>query len=97
MGQWLERFRTVKGKTWLEDPPERKPSSESVPDWETEWQALAKVTSGITHDDPRFMPVLDALEECDRAFEQGDWIQFRQAAETVQQSVQEGHRGRNEQ
>ena len=67
------------------------------PDWLAAWEKLAQVTNNIERNDPRFQPVLNALEECDRAFEQGDWIQFRQAAETVQQSVQEGHRGRNEQ
>ena len=94
MGQWLERFRTVKGKAWLEDPPERKPPPESTPDWETEWGALAKVTSGITHDDCRFRPVLAALKECDRAFEQGDWIQFRQAAAQVRAAVRLSTKGK---
>ena len=84
MGQWLERFRTVKGKTWLEDPPERKPSSESVPDWETEWQALAKVTLGITQDNPRFHPIMDALDQCDTAFLSNNWGQFRHIAQEVQ-------------
>ncbi len=27
-------------------------------DWETQWRALAKVTFGITHNDPIFKPVL---------------------------------------
>ncbi len=62
-------------------------------DWLAAWHNLAQATNNIERKDPRFQPVLDTLEECDRAFEQGDWIQFRQAAAEVQRIVQEGQRG----
>jgi len=80
MGQWLERLRTVKGKAWLEDDPERKPPLELAANWETEWGALAKVTPGITISDSRFQPLCEAIEKCDRALEQGNFVAFKKAA-----------------
>ncbi len=60
--------------------------------WLEAWEELAQATNNIERTDPRFQPVLNALEECDEAFEQGDWIQFRQAAEMVQKLVKEQKR-----
>jgi len=68
---------------------------EIKPQWLEAWEELAQATFGIEKNDPRFMPVLDSLKECDQAFEQGDWIQFKQAAAAVQRLVKEGQRGRN--
>jgi len=54
-----------------------------TPDWLGAWEALAQTTNNIERTDPRFMPVLNALEKCDRAFERDDWGRFREAAEDV--------------
>ena len=62
------------------------------PDWLGAWEELAQATNNIEMTDPRFKPILSALKKCDRAFEQGDWIQFRQAAEMVQKLVKEQKR-----
>lgn len=62
-------------------------------DWLAAWHNLAQATNNIERKDPRFQPVLDALEECDQAFDKGDWIQFREAAMAVHLIVKEGPRG----
>ena len=67
--------------------PEQGGTSPQPSDWETEWRALAKVTFGITHDDPRFKPVMSALASCDLTFEQGDWLAFKLAAAQVRAAV----------
>ena len=56
-------------------------------DWLAAWHTLAQVTNNIERTDPRFMPVLDALEECDAAFEQDNWGLFREAATKVKAVV----------
>ena len=53
------------------------------PQWVVAWRNLAQLTDGITKDDPRFLSVCDALEKCDRAFEQDKWTVFQQEAESV--------------
>jgi len=62
-------------------------------DWLAAWNELAKATNNIERHDPRFQPVLNALEHCDAAFEQDNWCLFREAANEVQRLVQEGQRG----
>lgn len=52
-------------------------------DWLGAWEELAQATNNIERKDPRFRPVLNALEECDRAFEKGDWVAFKVAATQV--------------
>jgi len=56
-------------------------------DWLAAWDALAQLTNGIERTDPRFQPVLDTLEACDRAFENGNWVAFLKAARQVQALV----------
>ena len=53
------------------------------PDWLGAWRELAKMTVGIEKEHPRFQTILDALEECDQCFEQGDWPQLQQMAEKM--------------
>ena len=68
------------------------------PDWLAAWEELAQATNNIERTDPRFKPVLVALEHCDAAFEQDNWGLFREAARAVHRIVKEGQpRGRNEQ
>ena len=45
-------------------------------DWQTAWEAIAQMTLNITDEDPRFMPVMKKLGECDRCFERHDWPAF---------------------
>jgi hypothetical protein len=54
-------------------------------DWLTEWRKLAKITSGILREDPRFPFIMRALALCDEAFQDGDWSRFRTAAKQVRE------------
>ena len=57
------------------------------PDWLGAWRHLAQLTDGITKDDPRFFSVCDALEGCDRAWEQDDWPTFQQSVDRIKAIV----------
>ena len=57
------------------------------PEWLAEWRALARITDGITADDPRFQPIMAALEQCDMAYLAGDWPGFQRAALAVKRAV----------
>lgn len=59
-------------------------------DWEAAWDELAQATDGIEKTDPRFMPVMAALEHCDAAFEQDNWGLFREVAKEVQRLMNGG-------
>ena len=63
------------------------------PQWVVAWRNLAQLTDGITKDDPQFLSVCDALEKCDRAFEQDKWTVFQQEAESVKRLVEENEIG----
>jgi len=63
---------------------ETKPET---PDWLAAWRELARVTNGITREDPRFDPVLAALSRCDEYFLAGDWIGFQHGATEVNRIV----------
>ncbi len=56
-------------------------------DWLVAWRELAALTSGIIAEDPRLPIVMAALNECDNAFQRGDWLAFQRAAEQVQAAV----------
>jgi hypothetical protein len=56
-------------------------------DWLVAWRELAVLTSGITTDDPRLPSTMNALNECDNAFQKGDWLAFERAAEQVRAAV----------
>ena len=62
------------------------------PDWLAAWHNLAQATNNIERTDPRFTPVMAALEHCDEAFEQGDWLSFRRGAQMVHGAVNAAHR-----
>jgi hypothetical protein len=62
---------------------EQESRPETPKDWLSVWRELAAVTNGITRDDPRFEPVLAALNRCDEQFLANDWAGFQQAAEQV--------------
>ncbi len=55
--------------------------------WLAAWHNLAQATNNIERTDPRFMPVMAALEHCDAAFEQDNWGLFREAAKKVQRLI----------
>ncbi len=59
-------------------------------DWLAVWHNLAQATNNIEKTDPRFMPVLAALEHCDAAFEQDNWGLFRGFAKDVHRLVNGG-------
>ncbi len=53
------------------------------PNWESAWRDLAELSEGITKNDPRFQPVCEALEECDRHFENDDWPKFQESTAMI--------------
>jgi hypothetical protein len=55
--------------------------------WLAAWRELAAITSGMTRDDPRLPPVMEALDLCDDAFRRGSWVAFRHAAAQVRSAV----------
>ena len=59
------------------------------PHWLAAWREVAALTHGITDRDPRFFPVMAALNRCDDAFQKGDWPAFQQAAEQVRAAKQQ--------
>ncbi len=65
--------------------PTHKPSHI---EWLMSWRELATLTSGITQDDPRLQPIMEALNACDTAYIANDWAAFQQAGLTVRQRVE---------
>ena len=57
-----------------------KPTQEQ---WLQAWRELARLTHGIEKTDPRFAPVMAALNQCDDFFLAGDWPGFQQIAEDI--------------
>ena len=57
------------------------------PDWLAAWRELATITDGITKDDPRFQPIMDTLDACDRLFLANDWAGFLRASEAVRRAA----------
>ncbi len=62
------------------------------PDWMGAWDELAQMTDGIEKTDDRFGPVMATLYQCDRAFENDDWGQFRQVAKEVHRLMTEARK-----
>jgi len=59
------------------------PRQPEKPDWYGAWRELATLTHGIGDQDHRLSPVIAGLNQCDNAFQKGDWTAFQQAAERV--------------
>ncbi len=57
------------------------------PDWLAEWRTLAWITDGMRADDPRFQPVMAALQQCDTAFLANDGARFQLAVEQVKAAL----------
>ena len=58
--------------------------------WTQAWQELAGLTSGIERSDPRFKPLINVLEQADRAFEGDNWAAFQIAASRVKNMAKKG-------
>ncbi len=58
--------------------------------WLIAWRELATLTYGITKEDPRFVGVMAALNQCDEAYLGGQWVAFRHAAEQVRRAMAGG-------
>ena len=50
------------------------------PDWSTAWRGIARLTYGITDEDPRFSQIMKTLNTCDEAYLANDWIKFQRGA-----------------
>ena len=74
------------------DTQKTRPLS-STEAWLAAWRELAAITDGLTVHDPRFRPIMVALEQCDTAYLAGDWPGFQQAAQQVRQAVEWGRAG----
>ena len=57
--------------------------------WTQSWRELADLTTGIEQSDPRFTPMINLLEQADRAFERDNWAAF-QIAELRLKDMLEG-------
>ena len=56
-----------------------RPVATTQPDWLQEWREVAKISSGLTKEDPRLPSVMAALAVCDAAFALDDWAGFQRA------------------
>ena len=68
-----------------ERPPQSmaKDGATDSKQWVEAWRVLARLSYGITGDDSRFQPLMEALHTCDAAFASGDWQRFQQTAARV--------------
>jgi len=57
-------------------------------DWLSAWRELAQRTQGIENNDPRYSKIMQALDQCDRAFEGDSWSNFQKAAAVVKTIVE---------
>ena len=57
------------------------------PDWLGAWAELTQVITGIEKSDPRFMPIVAALDQCDLDFEKDNWPGFLKAAQQVKDII----------
>jgi hypothetical protein len=58
--------------------------------WLNGWRTLADLTSEIEQSDPRLKPLINLLEQADKAFEKGNWEEFQIAASRVKNIVNKG-------
>lgn len=56
--------------------------------WISQWKGLATVTDGLTPEDPRLNPILDALAVCDRHYRTADLDGFEKASQRVYRLMQ---------
>jgi hypothetical protein len=63
------------------------PSDPKRPDWMTGWREVVALTQGVTAEDPRQPAILDAIKQCNTAFEAGDWPAFQRASAAVRQAL----------
>ena len=56
-------------------------------EWLDGFREVVRVTHGITRDDPRFIPVNQAWDACDTAFERDNWGEFVKAVNEVLAAV----------
>ena len=62
----------------------KPPTQSSSVLWLAEWRKLAKVTAAITsRDDPRFEPVMAALDRCTARYRAGDGLGFQAEAKQI--------------
>ena len=58
--------------------------------WIEGWRTLATMASRIEASDPRFKPLINVLEQADRAFELDNWEEFQMATSRVKNIVRKG-------
>ena len=49
----------------------------SVPQWRDLWREVAELSGGITMDDPRYTSLLEAMQQCEKAFMAIDYAEFQ--------------------
>jgi len=58
--------------------------------WLKGWRTLADLTSGIEQSDSRLKPLINVLEQADKAFESDNWEEFQIAASRVENIANKG-------
>jgi hypothetical protein len=58
--------------------------------WTQAWRELADLTSGIEQSDSRLKPLINVLEQADKAFESDNWEEFQIAASRVENIANKG-------
>ena len=58
--------------------------------WLNGWRTLADLTSGIEPSDLRLKPLINVLEQADKAFESDNWEEFQIAASRVENIANKG-------
>jgi len=85
--------RAVVNLNWSACLACQKPIAETSRNWLSAWRELTNLTLGITGDDPRFKPIMAALENCDEMYLSNNWPAFLQAAQQVREAVEWGRAG----
>ena len=61
-----------------------------IEQWHKGWRTLADLTSGIEQSDSRFKPLINLLEQADRAFESDKWEEFQIATSRIKNIANKG-------
>jgi hypothetical protein len=73
---YLERLRQLEREKAAPPSPER---------WLIAFREVAAITTGISADDIRFLPLMSLIDQCEAQYTQQDWPGFQRTAKLTQQ------------